>query len=128
EVSEAYVLEHSGDFLQLYDQDGNWIFRAPSLERNHLAPEKPVAVKSRSFQNLQLENRPYRFITQKIDVNGRSYTVQTGVPIEQAVATLSMFRRYLLMLAPLLLLTASAGGYWLSRRALSPVDAITESA
>jgi heavy metal sensor kinase len=128
EVSEAYVLEHSGDFLQLYDQDGNWIFRAPSLERNHLVSEKPVALNSRSFQNLQLENRPYRFITQRIDVNGRSYTVQTGIPIDQAVATLSMFRRYLLMLAPLLLLTASAGGYWLSRRALLPVDAISNSA
>jgi hypothetical protein len=25
EVSEAYLLEHSGDFLQVFDQDGNWI-------------------------------------------------------------------------------------------------------
>jgi heavy metal sensor kinase len=128
EVSEAYVLEHSGDFLQLYDEDGNWIFRAPSLERNQFAPVKPAAVKTRSFQNLQLEKRPYRFITQRIDVNGRSYTVQTGVPIDQAVATLFLFRRYLLMLAPLLLLAAASGGYWLSRRALSPVDAIINTA
>ncbi|MGA9543122.1 MAG: hypothetical protein WBQ85_06125, partial [Candidatus Sulfotelmatobacter sp.] len=31
EASEAYDLEHSGDFLQIYDEDGNWIFRAPAL-------------------------------------------------------------------------------------------------
>jgi heavy metal sensor kinase len=128
EASEAYALEHSGDFLQIYDEDGNWIYRAPSLERNLFAPAAPAATKGPSFQDCQVGNKPFRFITQKIDVNGRSYTVQTGVPTDQIIATLSLFRRYLLMLAPLLLLAAASGGYWLSRKALSPVDAITRTA
>jgi heavy metal sensor kinase len=128
EASEAYDLEHSGDYLQVYDQDGNWIFRAPSLEKNQFAPPAAAAIKDRSFQNLQLANKPFRFVTQRIEVNGRSYTVQTGVPADQIVATLSLFRRYLLMLAPLLLLAAASGGYWLSRKALSPVDALTRTA
>ncbi len=128
EASEAYAMEHSGDFLQIYDGDGNWIFRAPALERNRFAPVALAAVKRRSFQNVQFDAKPYRFITQRIDVNGRSYTVRTGVPIDQTVATLSLFRRYLLMLAPLLLLAAASGGYWLSRKALSPVDALTRTA
>ncbi|MGO8983991.1 MAG: ATP-binding protein [Terriglobales bacterium] len=126
EAEEAYAFEHSGDFLQIYDKDGNWIFRAPSLEQNRFAP--PAAVKGPSFQNSWLGNKPFRFITQRIEVNGRSYTVQTGVPTDQIRATLSLFRRYLLMLAPLLLLVAASGGYWLSRKALSPVDAITRTA
>jgi heavy metal sensor kinase len=126
EASEAYDMEHSGDFLRFYDEDGNWIFRAPALERNQFAPPPPV--KGLSFQNAQLGDKPFRFITQTIVVNGRSYTVQTGVPTDQIVATLSRFRRYLLMLAPLLLLAAASGGYWLSRKALSPVDAITQTA
>jgi len=128
EVSEAYVLEHSGDFLQVYDGDGNWIFRAPVLEQNRLEPVAPSAIERPSFQSLQLGNKPFRFITQRIDVNGRSYTVQTGVPAGQIISTLSRFRYYLLMLAPLLLLAAAAGGHWLSRKALSPVDAITRTA
>ncbi|MFZ3188631.1 MAG: hypothetical protein WB523_20600 [Candidatus Sulfotelmatobacter sp.] len=49
EASEAYDLEHSGDFLQIYDEDGNWIFRAPSLEKNQFAPLVPSAVNRRSF-------------------------------------------------------------------------------
>jgi heavy metal sensor kinase len=128
EASEAYAVEHSGDFLQIYDADGNWIFRAPTLERNRLTPVAPASVQGRSFQNVQLETKPYRFITQRIIVNGRAYTVQTGVPIDQTIAALSLFRRYLLMLAPLLLLAAASGGYWLSRKALSPVDALTRTA
>jgi len=128
EASEAYNLEHSGDFLQIYDEDGNWIFRAPSLERNQFLPMSPGVVKNTSFQNRQLGNKPFRFITQRIEVNGRSYTVQTGVPTDQLLATLSLFRHYLLLLAPLLLLAAASGGHWLSRKALSPVDAITRTA
>jgi heavy metal sensor kinase len=128
EASEAYDLEHSGDFLQVYDQDGNWIFRAPSLEKHQLAPAAAAAIKGRSFQNMQLAGKPFRFITQRIEVNGRSYLVQTGVPAEQIVATLSLFGRYLVMLAPLLLIAAASGGYWLSRQALSPVDALTRTA
>jgi heavy metal sensor kinase len=128
EASEAYDLEHSGDFLQIYDEDGNWIFRAPSLEKNQFAAVAPSVGKGRSYQNVGLGNDPFRFVTQRIEVNGRSYTVQTGVPTGQIVATLSLFRRYLLMLAPLVLLAAATGGSWLSRRALSPVDAIIGTA
>jgi heavy metal sensor kinase len=128
EASEAYDLEHSGDYLQVYDQEGNWIFRAPSLEKNQIAPAAAAAIKGQSFENVKLANKPFRFITQRIEVNGRFYTVQTGVPADQIVATLSLFRRYLLMLAPLLLLAAASGGYWLSRKALSPVDTLTRTA
>jgi heavy metal sensor kinase len=128
ETSEAYSLEHSGDFLQIYDEDGNWIFRAPALEHNRFAPLTPAAVNGPSFQSSQLGNKPFRFITQRIDVNGRTYAVQTGVPADQIIATLSLFRGYLLMLAPLFLFAAASGGYWLSRKALSPVDAITRTA
>jgi len=128
EASEEYVLEHSGNFLQIYDGDGNSIYRAPALEQNRFAPVAPAAAKSPSFQNVQLGSKPFRFITQRVDVNGRSYIVQTGVPTDQIIATLSLFRSYLLMLAPLLLLAAASGGHWLSGKALSPVDAITRTA
>ncbi len=128
EASEAYDLEHSGDFLQIYDEDGNWIFRAPALVKNQFELAAPATIKHRSFRNVQLGNQPFRFLTQRIEVNGRFYTVQTGVPTGQILATLSLFRRYLLMFAPLLLLAAASGGYWLSRKALSPVDALTRTA
>jgi heavy metal sensor kinase len=128
EASEEYVLEHSGDFLQIYDGDGNWIFRAPSLEQNRVAPVAPVAFKGPVFQNLQIGNRHFHFITQGIEMSGRSYIVETGLPIDEIITTLSLFRRYLLMLAPLLLVAAASGGYWLSRKALSPVDALTQTA
>src|SRR6185312_987104 len=45
-----------------------------------------------------------------------------------AFDTLRLFRSYLLMFAPLVLLVAAAGGYWMSRRALAPVDSLVRTA
>lgn len=128
EVAEAYVIEHSGDFLQIIDSEGNWIFRASALQRNAVVPPAPAAVEHPSYEDWQLHGRPFRFLTTRVEVNGHVYTVQTGLPTDQMVRMLSLFRRYLLMFAPLLLLVAASGGFWLSRKALSPVDALTRAA
>jgi len=128
EVSEAYVGEHSGDYLQIYDQDSNWIFRSTFLQQNQLPPVVPSLLKDRSLRNIILAKHPFRLITQRIDVNGRAFTVQTAIPVDEIIATLSIFQRNLVMLAPLVLLAAAGVGYWISRKALSPVDAITRTA
>jgi two-component system, OmpR family, heavy metal sensor histidine kinase CusS len=72
--------------------------------------------------------RSLRFVTQEIEANGRLFKVEMGLPIDQVNQTLVLFRGHLLMFAPLLLLAAASGGFWLSRKALSPVEAITRSA
>jgi heavy metal sensor kinase len=128
EVAEAYVIEHSGDFLQIIDGEGNWIFRADSLENNSITPANPATIKGALYQDRRLDGLPFRFITARLEVNGRVYAMQTAVPMDQMLRTLSLFRRYLLMFAPLLLMAAACGGFWLSRKALSPVDVLTRNA
>jgi heavy metal sensor kinase len=128
EVAEAYLLEHSGDYLQIYDDsDGAWIFRADFLRQHALAPAATGLLTRALYQDEQL-GRPLRFVTQRIVANGRIFRVQTGLPLDQISQTLVLFRGYLLMFAPLLLVAAAGGGFWLSRKALSPVDAITRTA
>jgi heavy metal sensor kinase len=48
--------------------------------------------------------------------------------MNEAFEALEWFRLTLLLAAPLLLIAASAGGYWLSTRALAPVDEISRAA
>jgi heavy metal sensor kinase len=128
EVSEAYVLEHSGDYLQIYDGRGEWIYRAAFLEQHPLSTREPGALKQTLYEDRRLADKLFRFITKRIEVNGRVYTVQSGLPAGQIVQVLSLFARYLVMLTPILLLAAAGGGYWLSRKALSPVDALVQTA
>jgi heavy metal sensor kinase len=129
EINEAYGIEHSGDYLVVYVESGELIYRSTFLDahRSDLLP--PHKIKQQMMKNRTIDGKAFRFIfTNLTQINGHAYTVEMGVPTDDVVATLSQFRSYLLMFAPLLLLAAAAGGYWLSRRALSPVDALVQTA
>lgn len=128
EVNETYAIEHSGNYLEVYAEHGELIYRSAFLHAHPSALIPPDQVKQPILRSRKIDGRHFRFILQKLDVNGHVYTVEMGVPADDAVETLHLFRSYLLMFAPLLFLAAAGGGYWLSRRALSPVDALVRTA
>jgi len=129
EVSEAYGIEHSGDYLEIYLDSGDLIYRSAFLQAHPSAVSVPAQFEKPVLRSRRIDRRLFRFLVEKLDgVNGHTYIVAMGAPADDAVETLSLFRSYLLMFAPLLLLIAAGGGYWLSRRALSPVDALVRTA
>jgi len=127
-VNRTYSIEHSGDYLALFAESGEPIYRAAFFEAHPSALMPPAQVKGPRSRSRRLDGRPFRFLFQKLNVNGHIYTVEMGIPADDAVETLHLFRSYLLMFAPLLLLVAAGVGYWMSRRALSPVDALVRTA
>jgi heavy metal sensor kinase len=71
---------------------------------------------------------PYRTYATEVEVRGQRYRISVAAPLEDTELTLRRLREVLLWAAPGVLLLASLGGYWISRRALRPVDAITRAA
>jgi heavy metal sensor kinase len=128
EFREHSVLGPGGDLFQVCDQDGQWLYRSVSLENNGVAIMRPGVLHRPRFETLRVEGRSLRFYSRRIDVNGKPYTVQVAAPMHEAFEALDRFRLLLLFAAPLLLIAASAGGYWLSTRALAPVDEISRAA
>ena len=128
ELSEDYKIERSEDYLQIIDASGNVLYRSQFLEEHPIAPLPLDQLPRHRYQNLQFGRRRFRFLTRKIDIGSRSYIVQIGNPMHEELETLDAFRKYLLLFAPLLLVSASAVGYWLSHRALAPVDALARTA
>jgi signal transduction histidine kinase len=128
EVNETYAIEHSGDYLEIYAENGDLIYRSAFVQAHLSALLPPDQIKRPVMRSRRIAGRPFRFALQRLSVNGRVFTVEMGVPADDVVDTLHLFRYYLLMFAPLLLLAAAGGGYWLSRRALSPVDALVRTA
>ena len=124
---ESYA-DHAGDYLQVYAGNGTWIYQSAFMKTHCLAPVEPAQISGLTLADHWMGGKPFRFATQRFEINGHPYAVQTGVMIADVVDTLAMFRLYLLMFAPLLLLAAATGGYWLSSRALAPVDAIVGTA
>jgi two-component system, OmpR family, heavy metal sensor histidine kinase CusS len=128
EVTETYVLEHSGDYLQIQDEQGDWIYRSSFLEQHNLPALTASQWQKASYENRRVGGRSFRFLSDRVEVYGRRFIVQTAVPEGDILRTLRLFKQYLLIFAGLILLAASAVGYWLSRRALAPVDALTRTA
>ena len=127
EITEIYVLEHSGDYLQIYVPPDEWIYRSSFMQTMLFLPAHDPFIQPVVLDR-QLGGKPFRFLSQHIDVHGRRFIAQMGVPTDDVVQTLALFRRYLLMFAPVIFLTASGVGYLISRRALSPVDSLTRTA
>ncbi len=127
-VNEAYSIQHPGDYFQLYDSDGEVLYQSNSLQGLDSLLIPPDRVKRPSSESRRIDNHPFRFLFQKLKVNGRVFTVEMGAPADDAVDTLQVFRRYMFMFAPVLLIVAAGVGYWLSRKALSPVDELVRTA
>jgi heavy metal sensor kinase len=128
QAEQAYARGHAGDYLQIETSDGQTIYRSAFLEAHPLTALDSEFGGRFLLGDRTLDGKPFRFITTKIATNGRVYRIASGALIDDVVETMSRFRLYLLMFAPLVLLAAAGGGYWLSRRALAPVDAIVQTA
>jgi len=128
EITETYVLEHSGDYLQIQEEQGAWIYRSLFFEQNSVPTAVSHELQKPRYEDRRIAGRHFRFLTEIVDIGGRRFLVQTAIPEGDILGTLRSFRRNLLLSAFIILLLAAGVGFWLSRRALAPVDAITRTA
>jgi heavy metal sensor kinase len=128
EFREHSVLGPGGDLFQVCDESGQWLYRSVPLESNNVPIEAPGSLRTFRFETTPVQGHRLRFYAQRIVTNGKPYTVQVAATMDEAFEALDWFRIMLLFAAPLLLLAASAGGYWISSRALAPVDEISRAA
>jgi two-component system, OmpR family, heavy metal sensor histidine kinase CusS len=69
-----------------------------------------------------------RMLRRDFALHGREFHLEAGQPVDPIFHTLDLVRLLLLSLIPLVIVIACAGGAWLSRRALKPVDEIARAA
>jgi heavy metal sensor kinase len=129
EFREHSVLGPGGDLFQVCTETGEWLYRSAVLENNQVPIIRPKELgSSPRYENRQVQGTPLRFVSVALLVNGKPYTVQVGEPLNQFYEALERFRTVLLWSVPALLAVASLGGYWISRRALRPVDRVIAAA
>lgn len=127
-VTESYGIEHSGDFLQINIENEDLIYRSAFLQAHPSIVIPSDQINGQFFRIRRVEHQHLRFLCEKLTANGHVYAVQMGASSDDAIETLRLFRYYLWLFAPLLLLVAAGVGYWMSRRALAPVDALVRTA
>ena len=122
--------EHSGlssttELMQVADAEGHLLYRSRALEEHAIPPPQKVdpTLSTGSFNGLLLRVRSERAL-----IDGQWFAIQVAAPMQEFQAATEQFRWLLILAMPVLLLVATAGGYFLSRRALSPVQKVIDAA
>jgi heavy metal sensor kinase len=127
ELTRLSGLWESGAIFEVAGPDGKWLYRSPRFLSAFPALQPP-ARDGTSFQTTNLEALQYRIARRQISVDGNVYLIDAAVPTEPFDQALDNFRLMEQRFLPPLVLLASFLGYWLSGRALAPVNRIIESA
>ncbi len=129
ELREHSLLGLGGGLLQLSDGDGRVLFRSGRLTNMPLNLVTPAHGDMSVQYVMQVVGRArVRFASQAVEVKGRRFSIQVAEPMRDFDESLDRFQAGLVLLAPFFLLLSSAGGLWMSGRALAPVDRITKDA
>jgi signal transduction histidine kinase len=117
-----YSIKDDGKWLQVMDQDGNWIFRSKRMLAQHPDLPNPDRLPDAGvIAEFHQGTRFVRILAYPIQVRNRKYSVQTGIALNKSIALLNTFGADLMLLTPAMIVLAAFGGHLMSRRALRPV-------
>lgn len=108
------------DLLSIFDAAGGKIWESAALRG--LTGEMP------SLRSITLHGANLRILSVRQRISGRDYDLNLAADLTKPEQILLRFRWILLLLAPVVLICASAAGYWISGRALAPVSGLTRAA
>jgi heavy metal sensor kinase len=79
----------------------------------------------RETYTAELGGHLFRISATRLESAGSVYEAQVAISMDEILSILAAFRRLLLLLIPAVVAVSCLGGFWLSSRALRPVDEIT---
>ncbi len=118
-----------GVFIQVTDEQSDIIYQSDIL-RSHRVPVMPPGPPDGSIALTTVGERgwPVRVAGKRVVVDGAPFTIHVVEPLRDMLGSLREYTTWLTFLIPLTLLLTTAAGYWLSRRALAPVEQIRKQA
>ena len=123
-LEERAALGPGGVWLQIADGHGKWLYRSDALEDEDATPVSMALLPRRGqARTIRIHGKLLRVLTAPVGGG----VVQIGSPMGEFAEMLEHLRWTLSLGTPLLLLLACSGGYWMSGRALKPVDEIART-
>jgi heavy metal sensor kinase len=128
EFQEHSGLTPGGDLYQVLDAQHRWVYQPTAMRTLSLASEIPDSSRPRRYETVKRNERLIRVLTANVEVDGRQYTVQVATVITAFYEVLQRLRWLALFVIPVIILSSGFGGYWLSGRAMAPIEEITRTA
>ena len=127
QLSNYAIVTHEGNMFQIRRLDGSLLFPAESKDTNWSSVDLSHCVERR-FQVVWFPDSPAMVMCHEIELAGMMVQLFQGGSLNEELDILRIYRNALLFLLPGLLLLSSFCGYFLSRRAMAPVDRLTKAA
>lgn len=127
QLANFALVTHEGDLFEIRRQNGSLLFPASS-SRAPRVPSTPGDCPKRSYKLTRIEGQWAVVMCHTISLEGNVVTLHVGGILGEELNILDTYRDALLFLLPLILLASCMGGYFLSRRAMAPVDRMTKAA
>lgn len=124
--SDASII---GVFVQITDDDSRVVYESDVLA-SHRVPVMPRGMPDGSISVTTVGQRgwPVRVASKRVVVEGAELTIHVVEPLRDVLGSLREYRLHFSLLVPLALLATTTVGYWMSRRALVPVEQIRKEA
>lgn len=113
---------------EIFHADGSHAFPSPSDSARGFPWPAIQQNSGERFVHVSWSDQPYWVVVRSFSLAGETLYLTAAAPEAGNLLVLDRFLSWLLASAPILVLLSSAAGYWLSRRALRPVDRITATA
>jgi len=125
ELSEFADSLGTGACLRVAYRDGSMIYASPDMQQKVGPARAPAA--SQQFWAF-IGGARFWVARHLVTVKGVEYDVEVAASMQAFDRSLERFRHLLYWAGPIFLILTALGGYWLSRRALVPVDQIIHAA
>jgi len=113
-----------GNLIQVYDAGGARLYPETPDPSDYPWPEL-TRDPGDLYRDVRYAGRLYRVLVRNVQVNSQPLTILVAGQLEDNRQLLSRFPRALAAATPVLLVVSALCGYFVSRRALNPVDRLT---
>jgi two-component system, OmpR family, heavy metal sensor histidine kinase CusS len=120
------LVTHEGNLFHVHNLDGTFLF--PSEGIGHDWTLNTGDCTQPAFSRVVIDKQPALVMCHMILLDGHMVRLHIGGSLEEESYILRKYRNALLLLMPGLLVLSSVSGYFLSSRALKPVDRVTRAA
>ncbi len=128
-AAKLVELDTLGELFQVFGPHGELMAQSNGLSRHHAGSQPPPDPgPGMLFRSAGPRWFPVRMATQRIYVAGQPLIIEVADPEGKFEGVLKEFYSVLYLSLPIVLALAAFGGYWLSGKALAPVDQIIDDA
>ncbi len=118
-----------GIFVQITDAASNVLYESDVLA-SHRVPVFPRGEPDGSMSRTTVNERGWavRVASKRVTINGIELTIHVAEPLRDLLSSLHELTLYFALLVSVAMLLTASTGYWISRRALAPVEQIRREA